>query len=148
MTVRLATEDDLFDVMVLAKEFCKEAPEAYVWDREKMETVIRQAIEEPNFVLLVSEPSPGEVSGVLLGVCSEMYMSRVKVATELAWFVSKESRGARTSLGLLKMFEEWASEVGADYVVMGDIKGVADLSSFYTKMGYSPSETTYIKRAN
>jgi len=146
MTVRLATEKDLFDVLVLAKEFCKEAPEIFTWDKQKVEGLLLQAIQEPSLVLFVSETSDGEITGGLLGACTEMFMSHTKMATELGWFMSKEHRGRRHAVELVKSFESWSKSVGADYVVMADIRGIADLSKLYEKMGYSVSEVSYIKR--
>jgi hypothetical protein len=146
MTVREATEDDLFEVMVLAKEFCNEAPEMFVWDRAKVESLLRQAIQEPNYVLLVAENTSGEIVGGLLGACTEMFMSKVKLAAELGWFMSKESRGTRQAVSLVKSFEEWGKTSGADYIVMADIRGISDLSNLYGKMGYVLSEVSYTKR--
>ena len=74
-----------------------------------------------------------------------MYMSQTVLATELAWFVSKDYRGKKGSILLLKSFENWAKTQGANYVVMGDIDGIASLEKLYTRMGFSKSETTYMK---
>jgi len=145
MTVRLATEDDLFDVMVLAKEFCKEAPDYFTWDKEKVQQLLIQAINEPSFVLFVSTTSDGEITGGILGACTEMFMSRVKIAAELSWFMSKDHRGNRHAIELVKAFESWAEASEAKYVIMADIRGIADLSKLYEKMDYSMSEVSYIK---
>ncbi len=74
-----------------------------------------------------------------------MFMSNKVVATELAWFVSKEARGTPASIKLVKTFEKWAKQNGADYTIMGDIKGITDLDYLYGRMGYEAAETAYIK---
>lgn len=144
MSIREATEEDIFDVLVLAREFSKEAPRTHKWSKEKTEVFCRAAIENSNTTLLVLEEDE-EIVGAIVGLLNEMYMSQTVIATELAWFVSKDYRGKRGSILLLKAFEEWAKDSNADYVCMGDIHGILTLEKLYTRMGYSKCETTYMK---
>lgn len=142
--IRLATEEDIFDILVLAREFSKEAPVTHKWDREKTETFIRSSIDSPLSTLFVLEDS-GEIVGALVGLIHQMYMSQTTLATELGWFVSRDYRGRKGSLMLMKSFEKWAKDQGADYVVMGDISKINVLEKLYTKFGYKRSETVYMK---
>lgn len=144
MSIREATEEDIFDILVLAREFSKEAPRTHKWNREKTELFCRAAIENSNTTLLVLEED-GEVVGAIVGLLNEMYMSQTIIATELAWFVSKDYRGKKGSILLLRTFEKWAKDNNADYVCMGDIHGIVTLENLYTRMGYSKCETTYMK---
>ena len=142
--IREATEQDIFDILILAKEFSKEAPKTHKWNKEKTEAFCQAAIQNTNTTILVLEEDD-EIVGAIVGLLNEMYMSQTIIATELAWFVSKDYRGKRGSIILLKPFEEWAKQNNADYVCMGDINGINSLESLYTRMGYSKCETTYMK---
>lgn len=142
--IREATEKDIFDILVLAREFSREAPSTHKWDKDKTEAFCQAAIHNTNTTLLILEED-GELQGAIVGLINEMYMSQTVIATELAWFVSKDYRGKRGSILLLKTFEEWAKNSNADYVCMGDIHGIASLENLYTRMGYSKCETTYMK---
>lgn len=143
-TIRQATEEDVFDILVLAREFSREAPITHKWDREKTQNFIESSITSPFCCLFVLEDR-GEIVGAIVGLINEMYMSQTTLATELAWFVSKDYRGHKGSILLMKTFEKWAKEKGADYVVMCDISNINVLEKLYTKFGYSKSETTYMK---
>ena len=143
-TIRQATEEDVFDILVLAREFSREAPVTHKWDREKTQNFIESSITSPFCCLFVLEDR-GEIVGAIVGLVNEMYMSQTTVATELAWFVSKNYRGHKGSILLMKTFERWAKEKGADYTVMGDISNINVLEKLYTKFGYSKSETVYMK---
>jgi len=142
--VRKASIEDTFDILILAKEFSKEAPETHKWNKQKTENFIVSAIENTNATILVLEQDD-DIVGAIVGLLNEMYMSQTLVATELAWFVSKEYRGKKGSLMLIKEFENWAKNNGANYTCMGDIEGIASLQNLYLRKGYKKCETTYMK---
>jgi RimJ/RimL family protein N-acetyltransferase len=142
--IREATEEDIFDILVLAREFSKEAPETHKWNKEKTDAFLHNIIKNNNAIIFVLVKDD-EVVGAIVGVVTEMFMANKIVATELAWFVSKEARGTPGSVKLIKKYEDWAKSCGADYVVLGDIKGISDLGNLYSRLGYDATETTYMK---
>jgi len=142
--IREASEEDIFDILILAREFSRESPVTHKWDKEKTEHFILAALQNTNTTIFVLEED-NEIVGAIVGLLNEMYMSQTLVATEMAWFVSKEYRGKKGSLMLMTTFENWAKENGADYTCMGDIHGITTLEKLYTKKGYSKCETTYMK---
>ncbi len=146
MKVRQATHDDLFDVLVLARQFSKEASEMHKWDKEKVEAQLVSAIDSSDHTLLVAEEDNGDISGGLLGIATELYINHTKVAAELAWFMSKEYRGGKQAIKLIEAFEAWGKSVGAEYVIMADIKSVADLSPLYKRKGFEEVEASYARR--
>ena len=141
---RTATPDDVFDILILAKEFSKEAPQSHKWNKEKTEQFILSALQNTNMTIFVIDVD-GEIEGALVGILSELYMSYTVQATELAWFVSKDYRGKPASLKLIKAFEKWAKESGANQVGMGDIEGISSLEKLYNRLGYERAETVYLK---
>lgn len=142
--IRTATPDDVFDILILAKEFSKEAPQSHKWNKEKTEQFILSALQNTNMTIFVIDVD-GEIEGALVGILSELYMSYTVQATELAWFVSKDYRGKPASLKLIKAFEKWAKESGANQVGMGDIEGISSLEKLYNRLGYERAETVYLK---
>lgn len=142
--IREATQDDVFDILILAKEFSKEAPKSHKWDKEKTEQFILSALQNTNMVIFVIDVD-GEIEGALVGLLSELYMSYTVQATELAWFVSKEYRGKPSSIKLLKTFEKWAKDKDAVQVGMGDIEGISSLKNLYSRLGYFRAESVYLK---
>jgi len=142
--IRPMREEDIFDVLVLAREFSKEAPETHKWNKDKTNNFLYTSLKLPNMEVFVID-SNKEITGAIVGILTEMFMSDKVVATELAWFVTKEARGTPSSIKLVKTFEKWAKQNGANYCVVADIKGITDLKKLYTRMGYNSSETSYIK---
>ena len=142
--IRKATEDDVFDILILAKEFSREAPKTHKWNKEKTEQFLLSSFHNTNMEIFVIDVG-GEIEGALVGLLSELYMSHTVQATELAWFVSKDYRGKPSSLKLIKAFEKWAKENGANQIGMGDIDGIASLEKLYNRLGYKRAESVYLK---
>ena len=142
--IREATEEDIFDVLILAKEFSKEAPSTHTWDKNKTEAFLNSALLNDNMVLFVLEVD-GEIVGSILGFVIEVYMSHKVQSTELAWFITKEYRGKPSSIRLVKAFEKWSIDKGANQIGMGDIEGISNLEHLYTRMGYKKAESVYIQ---
>jgi GNAT superfamily N-acetyltransferase len=142
--IRTATEDDVFDILILAKEFSREAPKSHKWNKDKTEQFLLSSFLNPNMEIFVIDVD-GEIEGALVGLLSELYMSHTVQATELAWFVSKDYRGKPASIRLMKAFEKWAKESGANQVGMGDIEGISSLENLYNRLGYERAETIYLK---
>jgi GNAT superfamily N-acetyltransferase len=142
--IRPATPDDVFDILILAKEFSKEAPQTHKWNKDKTEQFLLSALHNTNMEIFVIDVG-GEIEGALVGLLSELYMSHKVQATELAWFVSKDYRGKASSLRLIKHFEKWSKENGANQIGMGDIEGISSLEKLYTRLGYKRAESVYLK---
>ena len=142
--IRTATPDDVFDILILAKEFSKEAPSSHKWNKDKTEQFLLSSFHNTNMEIFVIDVD-GEIEGALVGLLSELYMSHTVQATELAWFVSKDYRGKPASIRLMKAFEKWAKESGANQVGMGDIEGISSLENLYNRLGYERAETVYLK---
>lgn len=144
-TVRKATHEDIFDLLVLARGFSKEAPELQTWDKDKTEKLLSDLMGSPDAVIFVSEVGT-EIVGFIAGMIQPTLFSHTKIAFDLAWFVDKDHRGGGGAIRLVKKFEDWAKEKGADWVTMADIQGLFDLEPLYTKLGYSLTEKAYSKR--
>ena len=142
--VRTATPDDVFDILILGKQFSREAPKSHKWNKDKAEQFVLSTFHNTNMEIFVIDVG-GEIEGMLVGLLSELYMSHTVQATELAWFVSKEYRGKPASLRLIKAFEKWAKESGATQIGMGDIESITSLENLYNRLGYERAETVYLK---
>lgn len=142
--IRPATKDDMFDLQMLGKAFSDEAPETHTWNPVKVEEFFLNTLEDKDHIILVIDVD-GDIRGFLWGIITEMWMSGTRVATELAWFVSKEHRGKKGSLILVKAFEMWAKNKGVGHVVMADIEDVSSLGTLYQRLGYKRAETAYMK---
>jgi GNAT superfamily N-acetyltransferase len=99
-------------------------------------------------VLLVAEQD-GEIAGMLFGIVSGLWFApRTLWASELAWWVEPAARGGTAGIRLVTAFQDWAREQGAKVVAMSSLHLDHDnrVSNVLQRMGFSPSEHTYIKR--
>jgi hypothetical protein len=143
--IRLATQKDMFELLMLVKEFTNDATELHRWNKDKTEQLLSNLMSNPEGVIFVSEVG-GEVVGFLAGAIQPSIISHTKIAIELAWFVNKRARGAAMAIKLVESFEGWAEDNGAEWVTMSDIPSISDLAPLYSKLGYSLTEKAYSKR--
>jgi len=142
--IRTATEEDLFDLTILCREFIKEVGPPLKFDKGKIETFLTNAILSDVWIVLVME-SEGEVTGLLVGVVSEHPFLPMVMASELGWFVSREKRGSIEAIKLIKHFEQWAKNIGANLISLTDEAKLNDISKIYQRLGYNLMERTYTK---
>ena len=77
--IREATEADVFDLLVLGREFSREAGEAFQWDKIKTEGILMQAVKSDEVLILVIEDE-GVVVGGLIGAVTTMPFSSHMIA--------------------------------------------------------------------
>lgn len=145
--IRTANKNDLFQLTVLCYNFVKEAPDIFLsFDKDKVEHILEAIVDSDIGEIFILEKN-NIPCGLLIGAISELPFSRKRIANELAWFVEKEHRGGTKALRLIKAYEKWAREGGADIISMSNLNEVQDLGSLYYRLGYKATETSYTKVA-
>lgn len=152
MTIRLATKDDLPEILLLCEEFHNSSPYSSVSQSTEMTVqTISSFLDGPltDKVILLSTGIYGQLNGILAGAITSLPFSTAKVAYEGMWYVRPEARG-RDALELFNAFEDWSIRVKADIVVMNLLEGDYEksLTKLYTRKGYSKSEISFFKKLN
>ena len=143
--VREATHEDIFELLILAYEFSKEGPDHFKpFEKDVVEERLTGAIANEDYLVLVLEIN-GEVQGGIVAVCTPPWMMSEVFAVELAWFVRKSARDGRGAIKLVKTYESWAKSKGVTKIGMSDLTKIQGLGKLYERLGYSRSETSYIK---
>ena len=142
--IRIATDADLLDILILGKQFLKEYDTGFTTDLELLSESITTMISGEDHLVLVLEKN-GNVEGMLLGFISSPFFSRERMASELAWFLSKDARGFKESTQLIDAYEEWAVSKGCKFITMSDIEVLSSLQKLYESRGYTLMEKTYVK---
>lgn len=142
MTLKLATHEDIPDILILAQAFVEESP--YTGDAEDIEQTVRNLLRDRNQGIIVLYLVDDKPVGFIGGVLSKMITSKDPIATEVMWYVSPSARGSRKSLALKEAFEYWAKRVGAKMIAMSTL---ADdkIERYYERTGYKLMEKTYLK---
>jgi GNAT superfamily N-acetyltransferase len=147
-TIRNATEADVDTIVRMARHFIAFAPHATIAEYEDTDlaNAIRACMEHG--VLLVAEQDDAVV-GMLFGIVSGLWFApRTLWASELAWWVEPAARGGTAGIRLVTAFQDWALKQGAKVVAMSSLHLDHDtrVGNVLERMGFSPSEHTYIKR--
>lgn len=146
--LRLATIDDIPDLLRMAKNFHSASPyRGMKFDREKGRKFLESVIIGSNLegIILIALKD-GNPIGMLVGACSEPVFSSSKIAMELGWWIEEKHRHTRSSFLLYKAYEDWALRIGCSHVQGAFLPGVSpDLDEFYKRLGYRQVESSYMK---
>lgn len=149
--VRIATPEDVPDLVRFAKNFHKDSP--YRWlkfDTAKVTQAFKQVTSGPgvDMIALIAHKD-GQNIGMVVAAADSPPFSSEKVSTELAWWVEPQFRKTRAALFLFEAYEEWAKRVGCRGVQSAYLVGTDhNPSAFYEKKGFLEVESSYLKRVN
>lgn len=133
------TADHVPDIYALGKEMHEESEFRDIhWNPEKVNTWLHNNVKNPKrFVMCAYDGD--KLAGIFIGGLSEFYFGNDLLASDLLWYVGKEYRGSRTGLRLLKMFQSWASDLGANKVQVGISSGLSmdRTGALLERMGFS-----------
>ena len=147
--LRDLTSNDMPAILDLAREMHREGVyAAYPMDENRVAYIVQALIDEPRAFAKGYEIK-GELVGAFLGEVIQDLWIDVMVGVDHSFFVRAADRGSRAGVVLLKAFEAWAVENGADVLRPVVYAGVDNghASAILTRMGYSASGTVHSKRA-
>ena len=79
-----------------------------------------------------------KIVGFIAALSHEYFFSSRKTASDLGFYVLPEYRGSRAALKLVKSLEEWAKQMGASDLHLGQTTAVEidKTRQFYERLGY------------
>lgn len=152
MGVRAATRDDWPALLALARQGMEESPRHRgKFSARKTENLLRDSmgtllVDGPGGAFVAEEE--GRIVGVLLGCMGEHALCELKIAYEAAFYVlPAHRRGGEHARALIRAFERWALDQGAQEAMMGDssLTNPRAVGRFYRSAGYMPCEYGYSK---
>jgi GNAT superfamily N-acetyltransferase len=143
MEIREAVAEDELDILMMVKMFLRETDYPFKFDLNKTQENFEAVLSNPNATIFVADVD-GELVGCLVCVVSQPLFSSDVVANELAWYISPDQRNGKAAFKLLKVYEDWAKDMGATSVVMSDTS-TKDLTKLFSRKGYRNIERSYIK---
>jgi len=144
---RLATEEDIFDLLVLGRALSREAGPFYKFDPEKTQTVLKESLTNDQLQTFVLEDQ-GNVVGGIVCVLTTLPLGLAPLATELGMFIERDYRDKHGPWGMIKLlkeFEGWARKSGAKHLVISNILSMSDSKKLYERLGFNPIELNYTK---
>lgn len=152
VTVRPATVDDIPCYMDLAEAFVATTPVNHIipFDRDGTAAFIKSALDNENIIVLVAEDD-GKLIGITAAIAYPMYFNPAKlVAQELWWYIKPDERGGAASKLLFQEIEKWSMSKQAEamFMVALDNDRIETMVKLYGRLGYTPTERTFVKGLN
>lgn len=144
MNIRLARYEDILDLSLLIRSFTSEAKYGFSLDYNKIYDTLKNTMEDDDYLLLVVEDGD-KLVGMFFAMLIEPLFSSDKVAAEVAWYISPDSRGSKQALKLIDWYLLWAEERGATKATIADIVELNDIGKLYNRKGFVLSERSYVK---
>lgn len=145
--IRDLTPDDLPELLELAREMHRTGVySGYPMDEQRVAYILNRLIEVPE-ALSIGYESRGELVGAFVGEIVQDLWVDVRVATDHAFYVREADRGSRAGVMLLRGFESWAKENGADVLRPVVYAGVDNRAAniVLQRMGYQNVGTVHKK---
>lgn len=148
MTLRLATPEDLEDVLRMAREFHGVSPYSSLEFSSARSYELFKAYldgDKTRLIIILSEQDK-KPRGMVIGMASEPLFSDDLMATEIAWWMDPEYRRSRDSLLLIDAYQDWTRRIGCSITQVAMLDSVTDLSGFYKKRGFERAEQSFIRK--
>lgn len=148
MYLKLAEEKDREDFIRMCKNFFDVSPfKMMTFSRTQLDGVFDVALNNRLNAIVILLVEGEDNVGMVVGHCASPLFAEESIASELAWWVDEAYRNSRKAGELINAYEDWAIRIGAWASNMAFIEGVSppSVQKFYEKLGYSKTETSYLK---
>jgi len=146
--IRDATEQDVLDIVLSVKQFCKEVPHP-AWDKfdsNKVNELVSQLCQiDQGFVKIVEHDN--EIVGSLIAVISSVPINSLVFAQELMFWLDPEHRNGKTSMKLIDSYVEWSQKMGCNFIRLSELDNIlgSKAGALFKRKGFIPVETAYVK---
>jgi len=146
--IRDATEQDVLDIVLSVKQFCKEVPHP-AWDKfdsNKVNELVSQLCQiDQGFVKIVENDN--EIVGSLIAVISSVPINSLVFAQELMFWLDPEHRNGKTSMKLIDSYVEWSQKMGCNFIRLSELDNIlgSKAGTLFKRKGFIPVETAYVK---
>ena len=144
---RLATERDVPAVTDLCQEFHGLSFQRNVpFDWDIMGDWVSDRVSDSGS-LVVGAWSGFDLVGSVIGLTFVPPYSNRVVAGDYIWYVKPEYRGGMVGVRLLRMFEDWALDVGAVQILTGATSGIKSerAAALLERLGFVPTGASMYK---
>lgn len=148
MTLKIATIDDLDQVVPMCEAFVKESPyHKNRYDLEKIKKTAEHLLTQPKeTAIVILAQHETDTVGFLVGIITEELFSNSRIAAELVYWVAPDWRkGFSYGRDLLDAYEFWARKIGATYITLGSLSTNPRIDTLYKRRGYNKTEHSFVK---
>lgn len=146
--VRRATPADIPAIVAMGARMHTESPRyaRYPYQPERIRQAVGLMLASPACLVLIAERD-GRPAGFFGGMLSEHPFSGHFYAGDAAVYVAPEHRGTSILPRILREFERWADDVGAEEITLGITTEVQmeRTARLYARLGYRHSGAIHVK---
>ena len=147
--LRLATTDDLPDILRMARAFHEVSPyRCLPFDSEYVSGSILHTLGQPESSVIILGLDDGKIVGMLAGIVSVCILNGKKQASESVFWVDAAARKSTLAKQLKEAYEYWAKNVvHCDLALMSALEddNLLLVDKLYKRSGYTPAERNYMK---
>jgi GNAT superfamily N-acetyltransferase len=143
---RPATLADVEAIVAMGERFRSQTTYADTVEKspESVRALTTRMVNGDDSIVFVAEdPATGDLVGMLAVLTYTHYMSGVRKAIEVVWWVDPDQRGT-LGVRLLRDAETWARARGAEALEL--IAPTPRIEQLYDRLGYAPVERMYFRR--
>lgn len=137
--IRVGDIPDMKAIVELGRELLEESVYDVKADEPGFRLFVAGLMGSNKATVLLVVDDDDKPQGFLLGIIDELFFSRARYGTDIAFYVRKEYR--RFAPRVLKQFIAWAkSKPRVDHVLLGQSSGIGDvdrIGEMYEKLGLS-----------
>lgn len=134
------TKETATELIELGKEFHKESRHGkFKFDEQRVWDLAANIKTHPEkYHINYYRNQDGKIVGMFIGIIVPEFFSGRLLANDMGMYVAPEYRGTRVFIKMLKTFETWAKESGAEKIILYHSAGInTDKAiSLFSKLGY------------
>lgn len=146
--LKIAKKEDFSIVKDLSMKFFSNSPyKDFPADDKLIDTYIESFLLDSPFRIVVLDFDGDKPTGFIGFEYGAYLFSPIGCGIEKAMWVEPEYRKKDVAKRLLQAFEDWAKELKCSILQLSTLEGefAKTLDKFYTKMGYTKVEHTFLK---
>lgn len=146
--IRDANQDDVFDLTLSVKQFCKEIPHP-AWkrtDSQKISNVLSQLIDHNDgFVKVACHDN--EIVGALVGMVSTAPINDYRFSQEIMFWFDPDHRNGKASHKLIDDYVSWSKKNKCSFARLSTLDELLNsrVGVLFKRKGFNPVETAYVK---
>ena len=144
MTVRLATESDVPDILRMSEKFWAQTDYKVPFDEPSALILIDMCMGQDLCMVLDIDGVVGFVMGVRFPLLGN---NAYTIGAEMAWWVDQEHRSGKNGYELMQAIETAAKESGVHFWTMMNLESLQPeiAEKIYLRAGYKKTESTFLK---
>lgn len=146
-TIRNANQNDVLDIVLSVKSFCKEIPHP-AWSKfnsNKVKDLVTALIDNPGGFVNVVE-ADGEIVGALIAFMSELPINDFIFAQELMFWLDPKHRNGKSASQLINNYVDWSKANKCNFIRLSALDNVLEGKAglLFKRKGFKPTETAYV----